>query len=306
MEIRQLEHFLAVAEEENFTRAAARLHVVQSAISASIKALERELGVALFTRSSRAVSLTSEGAAMLAPARKTLAAVEETRDVAASFRGSVRGTVNVGLLATRDFLGIPDALASFRGRHPGVAVTARTSATGGLGLIQALLDETLDVSLVILPLPPHPDIEFEPLVAGRFVLAVASDHPLASVEQLEPQDLDGQEFVMLPRGFSARMNLEGWLSSHGVRHRTTFEIADQALVTEYVRAGLGLGIVPEQDALAADDLRVLDVADFDVSWTAAIATKRGRYQSVALRAIIDELRGRSLAVVSKYPVMRAV
>ena len=98
MEIRQLEHFIAVAEERSFTRAARRLNYVQSALSVSIQSLERELGIRLLDRDTHRVALTDAGAALLPTVRETLVSVERTRDVAAALKGVVRGTLRIGIM----------------------------------------------------------------------------------------------------------------------------------------------------------------------------------------------------------------
>ncbi len=103
----KLEHFVAIAEEESFTRAARRLSYVQSALSVSIQALERELGVRLFDRTTHRVALTDVGAALLATATRTLAAVDELHDTAAAFRGVIRGTLRIGLMQAFMFVDVP-------------------------------------------------------------------------------------------------------------------------------------------------------------------------------------------------------
>jgi DNA-binding transcriptional LysR family regulator len=92
LELRQLAHFLAVAEAGHFTRAAARVHLTQSSLSSSVRALERELGSDLFVRSTRRVELTEAGRALLPAARRTVAAAEDGRDAVAGVRGLVRGS----------------------------------------------------------------------------------------------------------------------------------------------------------------------------------------------------------------------
>ena len=114
MELRQLEHFVAVAEEQHFTRAAARVHVVQSSLSASIKALERELGEPLFVRDNRRVTLTQAGRALLPSARAALAAVDEGRDAVAGLRGVLRGQLHVGAIQTLGVVDLAALLATFR------------------------------------------------------------------------------------------------------------------------------------------------------------------------------------------------
>src|SRR3979490_507345 len=98
VELRHLEHFVAVAEERSFTRAAARIHLVQSALSVSIRSLERELGSRLFKRTTHPAELTDAGGALLVEARRTLAAAEAARDAVAAVHGGVRGTVRVGIM----------------------------------------------------------------------------------------------------------------------------------------------------------------------------------------------------------------
>src|SRR5919198_245380 len=101
MELRHLATFVAVAEEGSFTRAAGRLHVVQSAVSAAVRALERELGVTLFDRSTHRVELTDAGRALLPEARRTLAAAAAARDAVDQLRGGLRGTVRLGMMLSQ-------------------------------------------------------------------------------------------------------------------------------------------------------------------------------------------------------------
>src|SRR6202790_2828543 len=107
MELRQLEHFVAIAEEGSFTKAARRLNYVQSALSVSVQALERELSVRLFDRTTHRVTLTGAGQALLPGARGTLAAAEEIRDIAAAVRGVLRGTLRVGIMQSLPFADVP-------------------------------------------------------------------------------------------------------------------------------------------------------------------------------------------------------
>ena len=100
MELRHLATFVAVAEEGGFTRASARLHVVQSAVSAGVRTLERELGAALFDRTTHRVQLTDAGAALLPEARATLAAARGAREAVDAVRGGLRGTVTLGIMQT--------------------------------------------------------------------------------------------------------------------------------------------------------------------------------------------------------------
>src|ERR1700753_1248585 len=132
MELRQLAVFVAVAEEGSFTRAADRLHVVQSAVSAGVRNLERELGASLFDPSAPRVQLTDAGNALLPEARTTLAAATAARDAVDAVRGGIRGTVLLGTMQAQGMraIDVPGLLAEFRQEHPHVEVRIRHAAGG--------------------------------------------------------------------------------------------------------------------------------------------------------------------------------
>src|SRR3954447_3341651 len=123
MELRQLEYFLAVAEEGGFTRAADRVHISQSGVSAQVRQLERELGAPLIDRASRTAKLTPAGAAALEHARAALAAAESVRRAVDDVNGLVRGRLALGMVTGCTITPLFDALAAFRGAHPGVEVS---------------------------------------------------------------------------------------------------------------------------------------------------------------------------------------
>ncbi|HEY0402064.1 MAG TPA: LysR family transcriptional regulator, partial [Blastococcus sp.] len=122
MELRQLEHFLAVVEEGSFTRAAARSYMVQSSLSASVLALERELGTNLFIRGRGGAELTDAGWTLLEPARAALADADRARDAVAEVTGLLRGSVRVAAVAMPRSCDLAEAIRDFRDQHPGVDV----------------------------------------------------------------------------------------------------------------------------------------------------------------------------------------
>ncbi|HEY5014088.1 MAG TPA: LysR family transcriptional regulator, partial [Acidimicrobiia bacterium] len=122
MELRQLEYFVAVAEEANFTRAAERVHISQSGVSAQIRQLEHELGATLIDRSGRVATLTTAGVAALEHARVALASVAAVRDAVDDVTGVIRGRLVVGMVTACTVAPLFDALAAFHAAHPGVAI----------------------------------------------------------------------------------------------------------------------------------------------------------------------------------------
>src|SRR5918999_450480 len=191
MEFRQLEHFVAVAEERHFTRAAQRLHIVQSGLSASIRALERELDAALFVRSTRRVELTPAGRALLPEARRTLAAARSATEAVAAVQGLLRGSLAVGTMQilppTVDLVAV---LGRFHARHPGVELRLHQAGTGTL--LEGVAAGALDLAMVA-PVGPVPQgISMRPLASDQLLAACAPGHRLAGRDQVDLPDLAGE------------------------------------------------------------------------------------------------------------------
>jgi DNA-binding transcriptional LysR family regulator len=179
MELRQLEHFVAVADEQSFTRAARRLSYVQSALSVSIQSLERELGVRLFDRTTHSVALTDAGEAVLPYARETLASAEQTRDVAAAVKGLLRGTVRIGIMQSFAFLDVGDLLGRFHRRHPEVEIQLRPSAGGSQALVEELRRRDIDIAFV--------SVIEDPVGVSTTELGVEDLHLVGTAELLPPR-----------------------------------------------------------------------------------------------------------------------
>src|SRR5438105_4768667 len=129
MELRQLDAFVAVAEERNFTRAAARLHVAQSGLSATVRSLERELHAQLFLRTTRQVELTPAGQALLSEARHTLASARHAVEAVAALEGLQNGTLTLGVMQAGTLVDLPGMLRRYRKAFPGIHLSLRQAST---------------------------------------------------------------------------------------------------------------------------------------------------------------------------------
>jgi DNA-binding transcriptional LysR family regulator len=185
-EVRQLQYFVTVAEELNFTRAAERLHVVQQSLSTGIAQLEAAMGIRLFERTTRSVNLTSAGAAWLPYAREALGSMNRAADAAADLASGRRGRLRVGLASTGALSFMPPLLRTFRERHPLADFDAKhfdfQDPSGGLR------DRETDVAIAR---PPFLDDGLTLVVLGqepRYAV-LASDHPLADRNAIEFADL---------------------------------------------------------------------------------------------------------------------
>lgn len=195
MDLRQLRYFVTVAEELHFSRASARLHLAQSALSSQIRALERELGGPLLVRTTRRVQLTPAGEALLEDGRRILAACDDALTRAGALARGEAGRVVIGFLGPAPGGVLAPLLAQFGARHPEVLVEVR--AVDFVDSVTALRERRVDIVFNYAPIE-EPDIEVTPLVSESRVVVLPASHPLASREFLSPADLAGETFVTHP------------------------------------------------------------------------------------------------------------
>jgi LysR family transcriptional regulator, transcription activator of glutamate synthase operon len=244
VELRQLVYFEAVARVGGFTRAAAELHVAQSAVSAQIRRLEKELGVPLLRRTTRRVALTAAGALFLDRARRALAELDTARGELVDMSEVLRGRVAIGATSVLGPFDLPSALAAFHGRYPGVALTLRA------GLIAALL-AMLDAGEVDLVLGPVHD-DLEPRFAAHRIapedVVLVLPPGARSSRTVALSDVRDSPFVCLPAGSGLRAILDAAASAAGFSPRVQFETAGPASIRELVSAGLGVALLARSAA----------------------------------------------------------
>ena len=285
MELRQLEHFVAVAEDRHFTRAAQRLHIAQSGLSASIRSLERELGAPLFSRSTRRVRLTPEGEALLIEARKTLSAGDAARDAVAAVRGLLRGSLRIGSLQCLHAVHVPGLLAGFVRKHPGLEVSLRHGGSGEL--IDLVRTGRLDIAFVSRPRRDPGEVLLRPLDREPLVLACALDHRFADCDQIKLQDLADERFVDFPPDWSTRDLSDQVMADAGVERRVTLEASDVHSLLDLVAYGLGVALVPQSFTVKTDRARFIPLAGDVPTWeTAAVAADP---TSAAAAALLQEV-----------------
>jgi len=280
VELRQLDHFVAVADDGSFTKAARRLNYVQSALSVSVQGLERELGVRLFDRTTHRVTLTGAGQALLPAARRTLAAAEETRDIAAAVRGILRGTLRVGIMQSFAFADLPALLGRFHRQHPGVEIQVRPAAGGSAALLEELRQGTLDIAFIALPERPS-GINLRQLGSEDLVLVGAPDQLPPGRRPVSLAALVTANFVDFPVGWGVRTAVDRAFSAAGLDRRVTVEIADVGTCVLLLRAGLGIALFPP--SLIPPDEQVLRrrAVSPRVTWHVAMATPSGRANAAA-------------------------
>ena len=294
MELRQLATFVAVAEEGSFTRASDRLHIVQSAVSAGVRNLERELGASLFDRSTHRVHLTDAGRALLPEARATLAAATAARDAVDAVRGGVRGTVLLGTMQAQGMraIDVPRLLAEFRKDHPLVEVHIRHAAGGSSEMAAQVREGRLDLAFVALPTHQLPGVELTPLAREPIMVLAPATHPLAKRRTVAFAALAGESMVEFPEGWGVRMANDRAFAAADVTRSIAYEVNDTASVIEFVRYGLALGMLPASLVDGSEQLKLIPIRGRAPEFLTAIATPSNRQLTAAARALLDTITTR--------------
>lgn len=284
MELRQLEHFVALAEELHFTRAAGRVHIVQSALSTSIRTLERELGATLVTRSAKQVRLTDAGQAFLTEARRTLAAADAARNAVALVGGVLTGTLSVGYMPAPNSFDLPGLLNRFHRAHPGVNLRLRNVPS--TELIEQVRRHALDLAFVSSPVPPPRAVQIDTLIRSPMPLACPVGHRLAAKTRIELGDLTPEIFIDFVSGWGTRVATDQLFSQAGLHRSIAFEVNDIPLCIKLVEQGLGIAFVPPEVAEANPQLHYLTVDPAPV-WHIGVAHQQRQQMSAAGRTMLD-------------------
>lgn len=294
MEFRQLQLFVAVAEELHFSRAAARVGMAQPPFSQQIRRLEAELGVELLARTSRRVALTPAGSHLLAEARALLA---KRADVITTVQQSARGetgTLRVGFAASSAFGVLPAIVLRYRQRFP--AVKLELDDRGALNVGTALATGELDLAIVRAPFR-HEGVTVERLLRERFVLALPVSHPRARQKAVALASLASEPFVLFPRNSAPGLHdtVTSMCVAAGFSPRIVQEATSWTSVIGMVEAGLGLTIAPmSAQALRPKGVvfRALRDASGHAELSVAFAGRQPSPAAAHFRAVAHEVAAR--------------
>ena len=261
--MRQLEYLVAVAEEASFTRAAQRVHISQSGVSAQIRQLEHDLGAVLFDRSGRTATLTEAGTAATKYGREVLAAAAALRQAVDEVTGLLSGRLTVGMVTACTITALFDALAAFHRAHPGVAITLLEDNSAALA--EHTRSGALDVALIGAAGGAPPGLAFRPVVSERLVAAVPPDHQLSERTRLTLADLSGFPLICMPQGTGIRTVFDQSCAAAGLDLEVTLEATAPQTVANLAARGLGVAILSETIAAAhAARLHAAVIADADI------------------------------------------
>lgn len=271
MDLRQMEVVVAVAEEGGFSAAARRLHVVQSAVSGTVRALERELDARLFHRTTHRVSLTPAGEAFVSAARDTLRAAGQARLAVERVKGELGGEIMVGVMQGL-YTGAAAALADFHREHPAVVIRLRQAPAEGIP--HALREGTVDLAVGALDAPQTRGLASHLLTREDMVLVTPATGSLCEERPVTLAETARLPLIEFSMGWAVRHSVDRAFRAASVEHTPAFEVNDVLGAADLVRHGLGVCILPPSLAAHFPDLRVRPFAEHPPTWTMRIVHLR--------------------------------
>ena len=290
MELRQLRYLVALAEELNFTRAAANEHVAQPALSQQIRRLEEEVGLALVERTTRHVALTDAGQLLVLRARRVLSELQAAETELEAVRGMNTGHVTIGAMHTMGPVDLSLPLALFHDRHPDVGLTVREYSSEEMA--EMLRVDELDLAFLSVTerVEAH-GLGLHQLVSEDLVVLLPPGHALAGRRQVRMAELADEQFISFRAGARLRELLFSAARYAGFEPRVTLESNESRRVRLLVSRGLGVAILPQSDAEGPGaEVAVASLTEPAVSRDITLAWREGRRHAPAAAAFLDLAR----------------
>ncbi len=272
MELHQLRYVTAVVDAGTFTAGAQTVRVSQSGVSTQIAKLERELGVTLFDRTSRRVSLTAEGRTLLPVIRQALTGIDAVTDTANAIRGVMTGSLRVGAVTGLTWDPLVDALAVMHDSHPGIDVRLIEGLSDDL--MRAVRDGGLDVAVAGWAGDAPADLLTRVIVEDALCAVLAPDHPWASSTTLDTAQLLTADLISLPVGTGARAALDAAAARIGMTATPRWEVTTPAQVSLLARRGIGVGALSENTSAGFDGIVAIPLADTAARSSLGIVSRR--------------------------------
>ena len=241
IELRHLRYFLAVAEEQHFTRAAGKLNVTQPTLSQQIRELEGQLNLALFDRVGRRVKLTAAGEMLLPHARRVMRELMEAQTALDELHGLKRGALRVGIVQTVNACVIPEIVARFSEAHPGIQVTCEEMAVADIE--SDLESGRLDLGISFLP-TTRKSLTEQKLFAEELVAVVAADHALAKRRHVRMGELAKYPMALLAQKYCTRQLIDRAMAEAGTQAEVKVEMNSVDSILSTVRRTQLVSLLP--------------------------------------------------------------
>ena len=283
MELRQLEYFQMASRLKNITRAAERLRVSQPNITVAIKKLESELGIQLFDRSQKQLSLTPEGAVFLGRVEVALRSIQDAVLEVNDYKQLQKGTIKIGIPPMMGAYLFPKIFSSFQRRYSHLDVYLHEE--GSVAIREQLERDELDFGIIIIP-EAAPNLRLLPMARSQIVCCVQEDSPLAARKAITMQDIEGSSLIMLKEGSFLRQTMLQKMKASGITPDIVLESNQVVTIMGLVASGVGNAFLLDMVVREVSGIRAIPLAT-PVYVDVGLAWKRDRYISRAAQSFIE-------------------
>ena len=283
MELRQLEYFQMASRLKNITRAAERLRVSQPNITVAIKKLEAELGIQLFDRSQKQLSLTPEGAVFLGRIEVALRNIQDAVLEVNDYKQLQKGTIKIGIPPMMGAYLFPKIFSSFQRRYSHLDVYLHEE--GSVAIREQLERDELDFGIIIIP-DSSPNLQLLPMARSQIVCCVPEDSDLAARKAITLQDIENRNLIMLKEGSFLRQTMLQKMKTAGVTPNIVLESNQVVTIMGLVASGVGNAFLLDMIVREASGIRAIPLAA-PIYVDVGLAWKRDRYISRAAQSFIE-------------------
>ena len=290
MELYQMKLFVDLANAGNFTKVAAENYVTQAAVTLQIRKLESELGVRLFHRTTRSVTLLEAGQRLLPYAREILQKADEAALAVRDTKDEVSGLVRIASVHSVGLYEMPPYIKRFLKKYP--LVSLRIDYRNADAIYRALHDNDIDIGIVAYP-TEMPRLEILPFLSDSLVLVCREDNPLAQKKKLRLSDLENQPFVQFSEDTPTRRATDAIMSEHDITVNVRMECDNIEVLKQMVEIGFGIALLPNHTITETDiskGLRVLKMSDMNIERPLGILLLKNAPRFKAMRAFLETLR----------------
>ncbi|WP_028870472.1 LysR family transcriptional regulator [Psychromonas arctica] len=286
MDFKKLYYFTVLAETGNFTKAADKLGIAQSALSMSIQKLEKQLELKLINRAERKMSITSDGQILLTHADKILANLEQAKIQMQELKGLEFGTINFGVSAMIGSYYLPETLALFKLRHPGIQINIHEAGTATLA--KMLLDGELDLAMIRVD-RKNENIRCITLAKEQIVACVPLEHEFANYKSITLDQFCNQPLVLFREGYFLREAVSNYCQQNRITPDIRFETNLIELLKSLVRKKIGISTC--LPIILAEDSELITVPfNPSIPLHLGIGWKASHYLSQASQALVAFLQ----------------
>ncbi len=283
LELRQLEYFQMASRLKNITRAAQRLKVSQPNITVAIKKLESELGILLFDRSQKQLSLTPEGAVFLNRIEAALRCIEDAVLEVNDYKQLQKGTIKIGIPPMMGAYLFPKIFSGFQHLHQGLDVLLFEE--GSMTIREKLERDELDFGIVIITNVPS-TLNVLPMSRSQLMVCVPADGALAKKQSITSEDIARSNLIMMKEGSYLREILQGRLREWGITPNVVLESSQVVTIKGLVAHGVGIAFLLDFICISSTEIKSIPFEE-PIYVDIGLAWKKDRYVSKAAQAFID-------------------